>query len=44
MKKERFTFRLPKQLKEKIYKKAQSLGMSISEWVRYILQKEVEDD
>lgn len=42
MKNEYLRIRVNGKLKADIYKEAQSKGMSISEYVRYILRKEVE--
>ena len=37
-----FRIRASIHLYEAVYKKAQSLGMNISEYVRYVLRKEIE--
>jgi predicted HicB family RNase H-like nuclease len=37
-----FRIRVSKRLYESVYKMAQSLEMSISEYVRYVLRKEIE--
>ena len=42
MKEKRFTFRLPEALRAAVYKLAQAKGMSLSEFMRYILNKEVD--
>lgn len=42
MKEKRFTFRLPDTLREAVYKLAQAKGMSLSEFIRYVLNREVD--
>ena len=44
MKEEFLRIRVSKSLKESIYRTAQSKGMNISEYIRYITRKEIERD